>query len=425
MGLRQQLQAIIEGKLMTATLNGLPLEIVASAGRGWRMFPCKGKQPLIRDWPHQATCDVSQLEARETQFPNCNWAATTGPESGFFVVDLDGEAGLDWLKAQVDAGNELPETWSTRTARGLHLYFAWHPGLNLRSSASKLAPDVDVRGAGGYVIIPPSIHPDGPQYSEVDDVCPVSPAPLWLLERLRNTANAPAPATTMQRPWDTIPEGRRNDTLTRQGGYLRRKGLGQSEIESELLTANSRRCSPPLPESEVAAIAASVARYAAGGPDPLEIAWQTVQAVGTAFGYLGFIRLAVTLQKAREGLDVALPLLRIAQLFGVAHTSVASWRKRAVARGILKPTAQYIAHRRAGCYRVDLEAASQAIAKNTNLVTRPVTKPVTIGLVTESADSPIVTGANNTIVTTGEAATSFRYGFQASNFLDHETGVRP
>src|ERR1017187_2350227 len=109
----------------------LPLEIVACARRGWRLVPCNGKKPFMKGWPKQATCDVSQLHAWAAQFVNCNWAATTGPESGFFVVDCDGDAGLDWLKLQVDAGNELPDTWSTRTARGLHLYFAWPAELNI------------------------------------------------------------------------------------------------------------------------------------------------------------------------------------------------------------------------------------------------------------------------------------------------------
>ena len=128
---------------MTPQPSPLPLEIVASARRGWRLFPCRGKTPLIKGWPQHATCDVSQLQAWAAQFVNCNWAATTGPESGFFVVDCDGAAGLDWLRSQVDTGNELQETWSIRTARGLHLYFAWPAGLNIRNSVEKLATGVD------------------------------------------------------------------------------------------------------------------------------------------------------------------------------------------------------------------------------------------------------------------------------------------
>src|SRR5712692_4654517 len=74
-----------------------------------------------------------------------------------------------------------------------------------------------------------------------------------------------------------LPRSQRNDGLTRLGGALRRKGSTPAEIGTELLAANARRCRPPLGEVEVFKIAASVARYEPGGPDPLETAWQTIQ----------------------------------------------------------------------------------------------------------------------------------------------------
>lgn len=164
--------------------------VLGYAQRGWRMFPCKprSKEPLVNHWPKRATYDTAQLEKWAGEHPGCNWGLACGPESGLFALDLDGEAGLDWLKAHVDAGNELPETRTAYTPRGLHYYFAWPDALNVRNSVDKLAPHVDVRGAGGYVVIPPSIHPNGTQYESVDDACPVSPAPEWLLELLREVA---------------------------------------------------------------------------------------------------------------------------------------------------------------------------------------------------------------------------------------------
>jgi hypothetical protein len=67
-------------------------------------------------------------------------------------------------------------------------------------------------------------------------------------------------------------------------------------------------------------------------------------------GYNGFLQLAKALQDARQGLKIALPLVRIGELFGVHYTAVAQWRKRAVATGRLEPADQYIPHRRAGTY---------------------------------------------------------------------------
>jgi hypothetical protein len=388
-------------------------EVHHAAQRGWLLFPCNGKKPSIKGWPEQATSEACQLEAWEKQFPGCNWGMATGPDCGVFVIDLDGDTGLDWLKAQIDAGNELPETWSTRTARGLHLYFAWPASLDIRNSASKLASGVDIRGAGGYVVIPPSVHPNGTRYAVVDDSCPVSPSPPWLVELLCE----PAPAAARPRPvapeFEIIAEGRRNDTLTRNGGYLRHNGLSKEEIETELLRANRRRCSPPLSDAEVVQIAASVARYPVGGPDPLQAAWSAIQGSGATSGYAGFMALAEALQKAREGMEVALPLKRIAKLFGVHFTSVQQWRKRAVAAGSLEPVGQYVAHRKAGTYRVPFPAS-----KETKTLTT-----LTTGLVRDR-ESPIVIGYESSIVRahrvpivrvadSQDAATSFCFGRNA------------
>jgi putative DNA primase/helicase len=59
----------------------------------------------------------------------------------------------------------------------------------------------------------------------------------------------------------TIPEGRRNDTLTSLAGTMRRRGMGFDEIEAALLVTNNKRCDPPLAEDEVRKIASSVCRY--------------------------------------------------------------------------------------------------------------------------------------------------------------------
>jgi hypothetical protein len=94
----------------------------------------------------------------------------TGPRSGFWVLDVDvdqargndGRASLAELEAE---HGKLPQTVSTRTPRGgLHLLFRWSPHDSLRNSAGKLGPGLDVRGDGGYVIMPPSQRADGAAY---------------------------------------------------------------------------------------------------------------------------------------------------------------------------------------------------------------------------------------------------------------------
>jgi hypothetical protein len=149
-------------------------------------------------------------------------------------------------------------------------------------------------------------------------------------------------------------EGRRNDTLFRDGCYLRRKGWGQSAIEIELLAQNFRRCRPPLLGAEVRTIAASAASYPVGGPDPLETAWRAIQGETCPSNYERFLALARQLQLARPDQTIALPLQRIGALMGVHWSTVGLYRRRAVTAEVLQPSGQYIPHRRAGLYRCSL-----------------------------------------------------------------------
>jgi len=334
---------------------------------GWRLFPCvqRGKVPLLTDWPRRASSDADVISRWGEKHAGCNWGLATGAESGVFVIDVDGERGENSLRSLVEQHGTWEKTLTASTARGTHFYFRWpNTDTVIRNSASRIGASLDVRGRRGYTIIPPSIHPDGPRYLWTA-MFPVAHAPGWLLETI----------TSVSRPildpveFGILPEGQRNDGLTRFAGKLRRDGASQSEIESELIAANLRRCRPPLDAAEVSAIAASVARYAVGGLDPLESAWQASEGE-TCSQYERFLALARALQLARPDQAIALPLQRISELMRVHWNSVSYYRSKAVARGVLKPAGEYIPHRRAGLFRF--------VTKNL----------VTIGLVTKN---PLVT----------------------------------
>ena len=97
---------------------------------------------------------------------------------------------MDGLDAEVElrklehAHGALPATVEAITARGRHVYFKI-PGERVPNSASKIAPGIDVRGDGGYVLAPPSIHPSGRAYAwSVDSSDTFAVAPDWLLAKI-------------------------------------------------------------------------------------------------------------------------------------------------------------------------------------------------------------------------------------------------
>ena len=187
----------------------------------------------------------------------------TGPESGVFVLDVDGEQGLAALANLQLQGFVLPKTLMTRTWRGTHFFFQWpSSGTVIRNSVGKLAAGLDVRGTAGYVIVPPSVHPSGAAYEFVDENAPIAGAPERLLGMLEQISAAPDSRTaTAQESPEIISEGQRNSTLMSLAGSMRRKGMTPAAIEAGLLAENVERCVPRLDEREVKAIARSASRY--------------------------------------------------------------------------------------------------------------------------------------------------------------------
>ncbi len=149
-------------------LNPLPSTLVqaalARAAQGLPVFPCVpgGKEPLTRRGHLDATTDPEQIRAWWTRWPTANIGIPTGERSGILALDVDlDKGGFESLEALTGEAS-LPDTYTVRTGGGgAHFYFSYPPGSNVRNSAGKLAPGLDIRGEGGYVIAPPS-HTTGP-----------------------------------------------------------------------------------------------------------------------------------------------------------------------------------------------------------------------------------------------------------------------
>lgn len=147
------------------------------AARGWRVIPVPPGEKYPRgfpNWQTVGTTDLATIDAWWTTNPDHGIGILTGPESGIFVLDVDvadGKAGDETLHDLERLWGDLPATPTVRTGSGgLHYYFAWPTGADIRNSASgTLGPGLDIRGAGGFVVAPPSIHPNGHPYEWIDE----------------------------------------------------------------------------------------------------------------------------------------------------------------------------------------------------------------------------------------------------------------
>jgi hypothetical protein len=109
------------------------------------------------------------------------------------VLDVDPDhGGLKTLADLEEIHGVLPETSTVRTGgSGRHIWFA-HPGGRVANSTGRLGPGLDVRGDGGYVIVPPSRHVSGARYIWASEAALAHP-PDWLTITLRAPARRDPP----------------------------------------------------------------------------------------------------------------------------------------------------------------------------------------------------------------------------------------
>ena len=233
---------------------------------GWSVLPLRAgdKRPLIR-WQELQARRPSQATVTGwfTQWPHANIGVVTGAISRLVVLDVDprhgGDASLRDLQTHFGT---LPATVEARTGGGgRHLYFA-HPGGLVRNHAG-LAQGIDLRGDGGYVVAPPSLHPSGLRYAWKAGCAPgdlpVAPLPGWLL-RWFGLRTGRSQADWRQLVREGVAQGQRNSAIAALSGHLLWHGV-DPEIALELLLAwNRMRCLPPLDDAEVAQVVASIAR---------------------------------------------------------------------------------------------------------------------------------------------------------------------
>ena len=215
---------------------------------------------------HDATTDAARIDGWWKQIPELNVGFPTGEPSGLFVVDVDGDDGRHSLAELEEKHGLLPPTISVitgRDGRGEHLYFQLGKH-SVRNSAGLVGPGIDVRGIGGYVVAPPSVHPSGRVYAwSVDSPDTYAPAPDWLLSLIETNGRG---CQTPLLHWhhtltEQIPQGQRNATLASVCGKLLHAGLSDLILLLDvMLCVNAARCSPPISQHEVETIVSSVMR---------------------------------------------------------------------------------------------------------------------------------------------------------------------
>jgi len=220
---------------------------------GWFVFPLFGKAPLKGSNGHRdATKDVEQIQAWWKTYPRANIGLATGSLSGLIVLDVDPRhGGHQSFQALEKRYGVVPETRMSRTAHGgLHRFYQ-HPRDGKRyPNAIELEglPGIDVRGDGGYVVLPPSKLYGRLSYVWGNTNVPIVPAPQWFLEALtreksrqERTLQEGGLAQVAGGKWlreavEKAREGNRNQIGFHLACQLRDDGLSQTEAENIMLS---------------------------------------------------------------------------------------------------------------------------------------------------------------------------------------------
>ncbi len=251
-----------------ATPTAIAVAALAYAARGWSVLPMQphGKRPLVA-WREfqQRIATAAEIERWFRRWPEANVGVVTGRISGIVVIDVDlRHGGPDSVAAAEAAQGPLPPTVEAATGGGgRHLYYA-HPGRALGNRVA-VSPGIDVRGDGGCVVAPPSVHSSGRRYTWVEGRGPDEIALAALPVHFFALAGAPAPSDRSAGHWrrlirEGMAEGQRNNTIASLTGHLLRRDVDLDVVHELMIAWNRTHCRPPLPDSEVAQVVQSIAR---------------------------------------------------------------------------------------------------------------------------------------------------------------------
>ncbi|RNA66207.1 bifunctional DNA primase/polymerase [Alteribacter keqinensis] len=224
-----------------------------------------GKHPKTLNGVKAATAQTDKIINMFSGVTQSNIGIATGGQSGFFVLDIDSKhGGMESLAELTNSYGKMPRTVKAKTGgNGYHYLFQHQYGIRNKTN---ILPGIDIRGDGGYIVVPPSKHNSGKKYTwEVSGKphqTPIAQAPGWLLDIIIE----PEGKRTKRKPssyWSDllsgVREGQRNIAAASLSGYLFRN-IDPILVPDIMHLWNEARVNPPLKAIELERVLNSVAK---------------------------------------------------------------------------------------------------------------------------------------------------------------------
>ncbi len=284
------------------------------AKAGIKVFPLKprDKAPLTLHGFKDATTDEAQIRGWWTEWPDANIGAPAGA-NGWSVLDIDTDSPSEGYELARQLGIDEVLSPISRTGKGRQLFFQAVQGLG--PSVRVADGPVDVRSGECYVVLPPSVHPNGRTYRWNVPLLgagsvPLSEMPAKTRKLLTRTDGKPVLAG---KTGGNVPRGRQHDALVRIAGWHRREGSDAAQIAA-VLRATSDTWDPRPSNGDCRDIAESVGRYESHG--------HTEPACAFAEADLLEMDLSKAISVLKSVLDHPDPFFHISLILGAAQDHI-------------------------------------------------------------------------------------------------------
>jgi putative DNA primase/helicase len=270
---------VIQGKEIRESVQAFAHFLIT---RGFKIFPVvpNGKRPcIVKSWPAEATDDPRIVAGWWDHTPDANIGLPTGEINGVVVVDIDNGGNKNGSAELKKLLEEHGDSWAhvpyVKTPSGGYHFFFKHPGVHISSSANKIAPGIDIRADGGYVVAIGSYRNGKPYEGSSNFTGGIENPPempewlMKLIEKLNDRAAVNRKIEVRGRVWEeyliggTIRGGGRNNYLFEKvASPMRGRGAGFEDIFATLQAVYEKRCekTEPMSAKELENIAWSVVK---------------------------------------------------------------------------------------------------------------------------------------------------------------------
>jgi putative DNA primase/helicase len=202
---------------------------LALAARGFHVLPLNGKVPRTRSGSKDATTREEQIRQWWGWWPTADIGIATGHDD-LLVIDVDGPEGAKNLSLLEQRIGSLPDSSRVRTSRGLHIYLKCPKEVRNSQARSDGWDGIDIRGQGGFVVAPPSVHQEtGHIYEWIDGPLIEELPAAWEAELTRARTRVTTP-NRIAGGGAKIPVGQRHQAMVSLAGAMRRKGMSHEAM---------------------------------------------------------------------------------------------------------------------------------------------------------------------------------------------------